>query len=184
MVKTSRNHKIVPFEDFLDLATLVKLKKGNYQIGAYLLSKKQVSDTNNTIQLVFGYSCTGFHPLFNSSERLEAHAKAFETGCKEFTSGEKFTFRWSSFCDEDQVIESYRQRLDSPVSQEAEFLDWGQVARMQELTRNHQRKDIKLSIYTTFTVHPGGNEGGDAVDRAIVKLANFLQRKFTPTGAT
>ncbi|MBN3884500.1 MAG: hypothetical protein HWQ44_16445 [Nostoc sp. JL34] len=185
MVKSSiRNQKIVPFEDFLDLATLVKLKKGNYEIGAYLLSKKQVSDTNNTLQLVFGYECTGFHPLFNSSERLEAMVKAFENGCKEFSEGEKFTFRWSSFCDEDKVIESYRQRLASPVSSESEFLDWGQVARMQELTRNHQRKDIKLSIYTTFTVRPGGTEGGDAVDRAIVKLANFLQRKFTPTGAT
>ncbi|QHG20544.1 DUF87 domain-containing protein [Nostoc sp. ATCC 53789] len=185
MVKSSiRNQKIVPFEDFLDLATLVKLKKGSYQIGAYLLSKKQVSDTNNTLQLVFGYECTGFHPLFNSSERLEAIAKAFENGCKEFSEGEKFTFRWSSFCDEDKVIEDYRQRLASPVSLESEFLDWGQVARMQELTRNHQRKDIKLSIYTTFTVRPGGTEGGDAVDRAIVKLANFLQRKFTPTGAT
>lgn len=61
MVKSSiRNQKIVPFEDFLDLATLVKMKKGNYEIGAYLLSKKQVSDTNNTLQLVFGYECTGF----------------------------------------------------------------------------------------------------------------------------
>ncbi|MBD2566183.1 hypothetical protein H6G95_37740, partial [Nostoc linckia FACHB-391] len=85
MVKSSiRNQKIVPFEDFLDLATLVKLKKENYQIGAYLLSKKQVSDTNNTLQLVFGYECTGFHPLFNSSERLEGIAKAFENGCKDF----------------------------------------------------------------------------------------------------
>ncbi|MBW4458328.1 MAG: AAA family ATPase, partial [Nostoc indistinguendum CM1-VF10] len=70
------------------------------------------------------------------------------------------------------------------ASVESEFIDWGQVARQQELTRQHQRKNIKLNIYTTFTIRPGGAEGGDAVDRAIVKLANFLQRRFTPTGAT
>jgi hypothetical protein len=72
-------------------------------------------------------------------------------------------------CDEDKVIESYRQRLASPVSPESEFLDWGQVARMQELTRNHQRKDIKLSIYTTFTVRPGGTEGGDVTQQLITR---------------
>jgi hypothetical protein len=33
MVKSSiRNQKIVPFEDFLDLATLVKLKKGTIKL--------------------------------------------------------------------------------------------------------------------------------------------------------
>lgn len=184
-IKNSPNvKKVSAFEDFLDLTTIIRLKKGSYTIGAYLLSKKQVSDTNNTLQLVFGYSCTGFHPLFNSDEQVEAIAKAFENGCKEIPQGEKFTFRWSSLCDESEVFEAYRERLTNPVSPESEFLDWGQVARMQELSRRRQRKNIKLNIYTTFTIKPGGTEGGDAVDRAIVKLANFLQRRFTPTGAT
>ena len=188
MVKINNSQKkvkkISAFEDFLDLTTIVRLKKGSYRIGAYLLSKKQLSDTNSTLQLVFGYNCTGFHPLFNSSSQVEAIAKAFENGCKEIPPGEKFTFRWSSLCNEEEVLETYRQRLKNPTSVESEFLDWGQIARKQELTRQHQRKNVKLSIYTTFTIRPGGTQGGDAVDRAIVKLANFLQRRFTPTGAT
>lgn len=180
---TSKN-KLSPFEDWLDLTTFVKLKRGGYSIGAYLLSKKQVSDTNNTLQLVFGYTCTGIHPLFNSQEQVEAIAKAFENGCKEIPPGEKFTFRWSSFCDDSDAKEYFYKRLQKPVSDESEFLDWGQLARIQELTRQRQRKNIILSVYTTFTVLPGGTDGGDTIDRALVKLADFLTRRFTPTGAT
>jgi hypothetical protein len=187
MVKTAsknRSKKLSPFEDVLDLTTLVRLRKGGYTIGAYLLSKKQVGDTNNTLQLVFGYACTGFHPLFNSDEQVEAISRAFENGCKEIPPGEKFTFRWSSLCDEEEAVERFRHRLNNPVNDESEFLDWGQLARIQELTREKQRKNITLNIYTTFTIRPGGTEAGDSVDRAIVKLSNFLQRRFTPTGAT
>ncbi|MBD2527904.1 hypothetical protein [Nostoc sp. FACHB-133] len=54
------NTKVSPFEDWLDLTTFVKLKRGGYSIGAYLLSKKLLSDTNNTLQLVFGWEQCGF----------------------------------------------------------------------------------------------------------------------------
>lgn len=187
MMKISRsqtNTKVSPFEDWLDLTTFVKLKRGGYSIGASLLSKKVISDTNNTLQLVFGYSCTGMNPLFNSSEEVEAIAKAFENGCKEIPQGEKFTFRWSSFCDDSDAKEYFYKRLQNPVSDESEFLDWGQLGRIQELTRLRQRKNITLSVYTTFTIVPGGTEGGDPIDRALVKLADFLTRRFTATGAT
>ncbi|MBX9256236.1 DUF87 domain-containing protein [Desmonostoc muscorum CCALA 125] len=179
-----QTQKISPFEDLLDLTTLVRLKKAGLSIGAYLLSKKLLGDSNNTLQLVFGYSCTGFHPLFNSSEQVEAIAQAFENGCKEIPPGEKFTFRWSSLCDEEQAVERFRHRLKNPVNDESEFLDWGQLARIQELTRLKQRKNITLNIYTTLTIKPGGIEAGDSIELAIVKLSNFLQRRFTPTGAT
>ncbi|WP_226889737.1 helicase HerA domain-containing protein [Nostoc sp. MG11] len=186
MVKSvgNKNKKLSPFEDALDLTTLVRLKKSGYVIGAYLLSKKQVGDTNNTLQLVFGYTCTGIHPSFNSSKQVEAIAEAFENGCKEISIGERVTFRWSSFCSDSDIEERHQQRLASPVSDESEFLDYAQLARTQELIRNKQRKTITLNIYTTFTVKPGGTEPGDPIDRAITKLSNFLQRKFTPTGAS
>ncbi|MFN6562426.1 MAG: helicase HerA domain-containing protein [Nostoc sp. ChiSLP01] len=176
--------KLSAFEDYLDLTTLVRLKKSGYVIGAYLLSKKQVGDTNNTLQLVFGYTCKGIHPEFNSSKQVEAVAEAFENGCKEIPNGERVTFRWSSFCDDGNVVECYQGRLSNPVSEESEFLDYAQLARSQELIRNQQRKNIALSVYTTFTVKPGGTEPGDPIDRAITKLSNFLERKFTPTGAS
>ncbi|MCC5638763.1 DUF87 domain-containing protein [Nostoc sp. CHAB 5844] len=180
----NKTQKLNPFEDLLDLTTLVRMKKGGYTIGAYLLSKKKIGDNNNTLQLVFGYSCTGIHPLFNSEEQVEAIVREFENGCKEIPTGERFTFRWSSFCKEEEVIERFSHRLSNPVNDESEFLDWGNLARLQELTRQKKRKNITLNVYTTFTIKPGGTEGGDAVDRAIVKFSDFLQRRFTPTGAT
>ncbi|NDJ26144.1 AAA family ATPase [Nostoc sp. B(2019)] len=186
MVKAqvNQNKRLSPFEDSLDLTTLVRLKKSGYIIGAYLLSKNQVGDANNTLQLIFGYTCTGIHPSFNSFKQVEAIAEAFENGCKEIPQGERVTFRWSSFCSDSDIEERYQQRLVSPVSDESEFLDYAQLARTQELIRNKQRKTITLNIYTTFTVKPGGAEPGDPIDRAITKLSNFLQRKFTPTGAS
>ncbi len=186
MVKTQANQskKLSPFEDSLDLATLVRLKKSGYVIGAYLLSKKQVGDTNNTLQLVFGYTCTGIHPLFNSDNQVEAIAEAFENGCKEIPQGEKVTFRWSSFCDDANLVQRYQSRLSNPVSDESEYLDYAQLARTQELIRNKQRQTITLNVYATFTIKPGGTEPGDFIDRTITKFSNFLQRKFTPTGAS
>ncbi len=144
--RSQTNTKVSPFEDWLDLTTFVKLKRGGYSIGASLLSKKVISDTNNTLQLVFGYSCTGMNPLFNSSEEVEAIASAFENGCKEIPQGEKFTFRWSSFCDDSDAKEYFYKRLQNPVSDESEFLDWGQLGRIQELTRLRQRKNGSNAI--------------------------------------
>lgn len=184
MVKQASKKKVSAFEDALDLTTMVRLQKKGYVVGAYLLSKKLLGETDNTLQLVFGYTCSGIHPMFSSDEQVEAIADAFYQGCKEIPQREKFTFRWSSFCEEDGIVDSYRQRLDEPISDESEFLDWGQVARLQELTSSRHRKTIGLSIYTSLTIRPGGTESGDAIDRAIVNFSNFLQRRFTPTGAT
>lgn len=182
--KTKKTKKLSAFEDTLDLTTMVRLSKKGYVVGAYLLSKKLLGDTDNTIQLVFGYSCSGIHPMFSSDEQVEAAATAFLNGCKEIPSREKFTFRWSSFCDDSGVIAEYGGRLTNPLSDESEFLDWAQIARIQELTSNKNRKIIGLDVYSTFTIRPGSTESGDVIDRAIVKFANFLQRRFTPDGAT
>lgn len=183
-VSRHKSKKLTPFEDGLDLVTLVRLQKDAHCVGAYLLSKKLISDINNTLQLVFGYTCTGIHPLFNSCEQIEAIAKAFENGFKEIPQGEKFTFRWSSFCDDSDAVEYFLNRIENPVSPESEFLDWGQLARIQHLTRGQERKNICLNIYTTYTISPGGAETGDVLDRVISKFSNFLQKRFTSNGAS
>lgn len=184
-VSRQESKRLNPFEDWLDLITLVRLKRDAYIVGAYLLSRQQkISDSNSSLQLTFGYSCTGIHPLFNSQEQIEAIAKAFENGCKEIPQGERFTFRWSSFCDDSDSKEYLVNRIDKSVSLESEFLDWGQLARIQELTRERVRKKITLNIYTTFTISSEGAEFGDHVDKALVKLGNFLQRRFTSSGGS
>ena len=181
-VTRSSSKRLHPFEDGLDLTTMVRLSRGSQQIGAYLLSKKSLLNDNTKLQLVFGYSCVGFHPLFNSSEQVEAFAKAFESGCKDIPQGEKFTFRWSSFCDDSDAKEHLLKRLQTPVSPENEFLDWAQLARIQELTKEQSRKNINLNIYTTYTISFGGEESGDPLDKFLGKVGNFLQRRFTKSG--
>ncbi|MBW4689971.1 MAG: DUF87 domain-containing protein [Komarekiella atlantica HA4396-MV6] len=185
-VKVSRQSvkKLSPFEDWLDLTTLVRLKKGSYKAGAYLLSKKQIGSPNNTLQLVFGYNCTGIHPIFNSDEQVEAIARAFENGCKDIPQAEKFTFRWSSFCDDTDATEYFSKRVKNPVTPESKFLDYGQLARIQELTREHSRKNVTLNIYTTYTVTTSDGTNGDFLDNLITKIGLFIQKRFTSEGAS
>ncbi|MBD2358593.1 DUF87 domain-containing protein [Tolypothrix sp. FACHB-123] len=182
LTRSSQPKTLNPFEDWLDLTTIVRLKKDSYIIGAYLLSKKHLTESSNTLQLIFGYSCTGIHPLFNSAQEIEAVAKAFESGCKEIPQREKITFRWSSFCDDSDSAEYLMQRLNHPASLECEFLDWGRLARTQKLTKEKARKNIKLNIYWSFTIASEALETSDPVDKFLVKLANFLQRRFTDSG--
>ncbi|WP_263420165.1 helicase HerA domain-containing protein [Tolypothrix sp. PCC 7601] len=182
LARSSQPKTLNPFEDWLDLTTIVRLKKDSYIIGAYLLSKKHLTESSNTLQLIFGYSCTGIHPLFNSAQEIEAIAKAFESGCKEVPQREKITFRWSSFCDDSDSAEYLMQRLNHPASPECEFLDWGRLARTQKLTKEKARKNIKLNIYWSFTIASEALETSDPVDKFLVKLANFLQRRFTDSG--
>ncbi|MBD2504063.1 helicase HerA domain-containing protein [Anabaena azotica] len=182
LTRSSKPKTINPFEDWLDLTTIVRLKKDSYTIGAYLLSKKNLTDSSNTLQLIFGFTCTGIHPVFNSEQEIEAVARAFESGCKEIPQGEKITFRWSSFCDDSDAEQYLMQRINNSSSPECEFLDWGRLARTQKLTKERARKDIKLNIYCSFTVTSEALETSDPVDKFLVKLANFLQRRFTDSG--
>ena len=181
-VTRSKSKQLHPFEDFLDLTTLVRLQRNNQRIGAYLLNKKSLIDDNTKLQLVFGYTCIGFHPVFNSDEQLEAFSKAFESGCKDIPQGEKFTFRWSSFCDYTDTKNYLLNRLSSSNSPESEFLDWAQYARIQQLTHEHSRKIVTLNVYTTFTISFEDADSGDPLDKFLLRIGNFLQRRFTKSG--
>ncbi|MBD2302259.1 helicase HerA domain-containing protein [Nostoc sp. FACHB-190] len=182
LTRSSKPKTLNPFEDWLDLTTIVRLKKDSYLIGAYLLSKKNLTENSNTLQLIFGYDCTGIHPLFNSEQEISAIAQAFENGCKEIPQGEKVTFRWSSFCDHSDSEEYLMQRLNNSASLECEFLDWGRLARTQKLIHERARKNIKLNIFWSFTVTYEALETSDPVDKFLLKLTNFIQRRFTDSG--
>jgi hypothetical protein len=185
-VKVSRvkSKKLNPFEDWLDLTTLVRLQTDKRLIGAYLLSKKSLGQENALLQLVFGYSCTGFHPLFNSQQQVESFAQAFESGCKDIPQGERLTFRWSSFCDYSDTKEYLSKRLKYPSSKESEFLDYAQYAKVQQLSHERKRKNIKINAYATLTItEEDQTESGDIIDKGLSKVLKFFQKYFTSTGA-
>ncbi len=179
----AKKKKLHPFEDDLDLTTLVRLQTGRQLVGAYLLNKKSLGDSKATIRLVFGYSCIGFHPLFNSDEQVELFAQAFEAGCKDIPQGESLTFRWGSFCDYSDAKQYLMNRLKNPVSEESEFLDYAQYAKTQQLTRERKRKEIKLNAYATFTISNEEIESGDFLDKLLVRVGNIFQRYFTSAGS-
>ncbi len=182
-VKVSRKKTktLNPFEDSIDLVTLVRLEDESQKIGAYLLSKKNIHDSDS-FELVFGYKCFGIHPVFNSEQQLEAAVQSFENGLKDIPQSERFVFRWSSFCSDSDKKEYLLDRLNNPVSPESEFLDWSNLARAQKLTHENSRKQINLNVYCSFTVTNDDLDSGDNLDKFISKVGKFLTRKFTKQG--
>ncbi|MDJ0696937.1 DUF87 domain-containing protein [Mastigocoleus sp. MO_188.B34] len=170
-----------PFEDCVDLLTLLRIEQESNKLGAYLLSKKNIHDSDS-FELIFGYSCRGVHPIFNSEQQLEAAIKSFESGLKDIPQSERFIFRWSSFCDDNDKKEYLFKRLNNPVSSESEFLDWSNLARVQKLTRDKSRKKVSLNIYCSFTVTNNDLESADNLDKLISKIGKFLTRRFTKSG--
>jgi|GEM_PF-6110553 len=56
--------QVTPFEDFVHFAGMVRFKLRGLDIGAYCLKKK------DTIQLKFGFDCTGVHPSYFRGYRV------------------------------------------------------------------------------------------------------------------
>jgi len=176
-VNRHKSKKLHPIEDWLELATLGKLERDGFSIGAYILGKNNLGESDS-LQLVFGFSCAGIHPLVREGSEREAIAKAIESGNKEIPEGETFTFRWSSFCDYKDVQLHLKERLDNPVSSESCYLDWAQLKRVQSLSHQRMRKAITINVYTTYTVRIQNEEKGDPVDKTLAKLGKFWQKKF------
>ncbi|MDJ0719451.1 MAG: DUF87 domain-containing protein [Prochloraceae cyanobacterium] len=182
-VKVSRKKtkNLNPFEDSVDLLTLLRLERESQKIGAYLLSKKNIHDSDS-FELIFGYKCCGVHPIFNSQQQLEAAVKSFENGFKDIPQLERFIFRWSSFCSDSDKKEYLFDRLNNPVSPESEFLDWSNLARSQKLTSEKSRKQINLNVYCSFTVTNNDLDSTDNLDKIIANFGKFLTRRFTKSG--
>lgn len=192
--RTNKTKWFNPLEDYLHLTTMVKLQKDGVVVGAYLLNRntKKTEDLEG-IQLIFGFTCEGIHPIPRKPGQMSFYDKALASAYKELPPGEYFDFRWSSFCDDSDAQAFLNRRIHNPVSPESQFLDWAQWAKTEKLTADLERKNISLNVYSSFTVQLE-TENSDAVDRAISifgtsmarygeKLSEFWQRRFTKNGS-
>ena len=178
----STNKKAVPFENQLDLATMVRVAKGGHVAGAYLLNKvNSKGGSKDELQLIFGFSCEGIHP-WQRPGLEKAIAKKLLSGFKEIPQGERFIFRWSSFSAYADAKQYLEPRIHNACSVESQFMDCATLGRIQQLALEHRRNKITLNIYCTFTLN-SLFVGGDALDRGVASSIDLWQRHFQKLGS-
>jgi hypothetical protein len=164
--EAAKKRKVLkPFEDLLDLATLVKFELRSRQVGAYLLKKG-----GNRFCFVFGFECQGIHSYLRT-DQIEAVFDGLESGLKELPLNERFVVHLGAFSSDRERQQQLSQLADQAPFQELQFLLVGERARVQELTRLGQREPKFLRLYVTYTVEPDTQDAEDLAEKTLAKMA-------------
>jgi len=157
--------RLTPFEDALNLATMLKVRLDGRDVGAYILSKGNQKDR---FCFVFGFECRGIHTTLRP-EQITAIVNNIEAGLKDIPYGEKITFHLSSFSSDQQRQEELASLTKSATSANIKYLLMSERARIQELTRSGIRKPKFLRIYATFTIEPDSHQADDWVEKLLAR---------------
>jgi hypothetical protein len=159
-----RQRTLKPFEDLLNLATLVRFNLRSRHVGAYFLRKGP-----NRYCFVFGFECQGVHSYLRSDE-VDPIFDNIEAGLKDLPLGERLTVHLGAFSsDRDRQTELANLSEDAPAD-ELRFLLMGERARVRELTQLGLREPKYLRLYVTYTVDASGKETEDWAEKLLVKL--------------
>ena len=164
--EAAKKRKVLkPFEDLLDLATLVRFDLRSRQVGAYLLKKGA-----DSFCFVFGFECQGIHSYLRA-DQIEAVFDGLESGLKELPQKERFIVHLGAFSSDRERQEQLSKLVDNAPFEEVQFLLVGERARIQELTRSGAREPKFLRIYVTYTVEPDTQNTEDWAEKVLAKMA-------------
>jgi hypothetical protein len=167
--------KLSPFEDYLHLASMVRIALRGRQVGAFLLSKGKGGDN---LRFVFGFECQGIHSTPRSSVEIDVLFKNLEAGLKELPSGEMLTVHMGSFCDDRKRQTELETLINKAPNLESKFLLTGERARVQELNKLGIRKEKFIRIYVTYTLEVNTEGATDVVEKLLAQLQT-LWYKYT-----
>ena len=153
-----------PFEDLLDLATLVRFNFRRRQVGAYLLNKGR-----DRYCFVFGFDCEGIHSYLRA-DQIDAVFDGLESGFKELPQNERLVVHLGAFSSDRDRQQQLSQLVTQAPFEEAQFLVVGEQARVQELTQRGLREPKYLRLYVTYTVEPSTQDTVDTAEKLLAKL--------------
>lgn len=171
----SKSRKLHPIEDKFELATFCRIVREERTVGCYILGANHKKIDPSKLIIKFGFTCQGTHPT-QLEEQFENINQTLGSGFKEINS--TFTFRHSCFCGFAQARAQLQNRLQNPVSPECQYLDSAQLARKQELAKAKKRKQVMLTVETTFKPIFDKEQKKDLLDRVIENADTFWQRKI------
>jgi hypothetical protein len=161
--------RLTPFEDALNLATMLRVNLNSRDIGAYILTKGNQKDK---FCFVFGFDCKGIHSTL-SQEQINTICQQIEAGLKEIPGEERITFHLGSFSTDKLRQEELANLVQGSTSPEIQYLLTSERARVQQLTRSGVRKPKFLRVYVTYTVEPDAAAANDWVEKFLGRAESW-----------
>lgn len=168
-VEGTGSERLTPFEDALNLATMLRISLGGRDIGAYILTQGTQKDR---LCFVFGFECRGVHTTLRT-EQIDQIIGNIEAGLKDIPVSEQITFHLGSFSSDAQRQEELASLIKNVSSKDIKYLLLAERARIQELTNNGVRKPKFLRIYVTYTVESNSTNTSDWIERILAKAELF-----------
>ncbi|MDF5713317.1 MAG: hypothetical protein PUP93_05375 [Rhizonema sp. NSF051] len=162
---SGENARLTPFEDALNLASMLSISLDGRNIGAYILTKGSQKDR---FCFVFGFECRGIHTTL-TEDQIDTVCNNIEVGLKDIPTGEKITFHMGSFSSDTKrqaELVALGKRAPSP---DIQYLLMSERARIKELTRAGIRKPKFLRAYVTYTIEPNSTDTTDWIERLLAK---------------
>ncbi len=161
--------RFTPFEDALNLATMVRVALNGRDIGAYILTKGNQKDK---FCFVFGFDCKGIHTTLRS-EQIDTICQNIESALKDLPGEERITFHLGSFSSSQKRQQELASLVENSPTPEIQYLLTSERARVQELTRSGIRKPKFLRVYVTYTIEPDSAATNDLIEKFIAKAESW-----------
>ncbi len=161
--------RFTPFEDALNLATMVRVALNGRDVGAYILNKGNQKDK---FCFVFGFDCKGIHTTLRS-EQVDTICQNIESALKDLPGEERITFHLGSFSSSQKRQEELADLVENSPSPEIQYLLTSERARVQELTRSGIRKPKFLRVYVTYTIEPDSAAANDVIEKFLAKAESW-----------
>jgi len=156
-----------PFEDELDLKAMLRIQRGDQNVGAYFCDKG-----SGRLRFTFGFDCQGIHSYL-SSDQINALFDDLESGLRDLPPGELLTFHTGSFATDTERQQELKKLEENAPGDELSYLVNGERARTRELNRQGLRKPKFLRVYATCSIEPKTRGTQDWIEKVLARGQNF-----------
>ncbi|NMG09434.1 hypothetical protein [Brasilonema sp. UFV-L1] len=164
-----QENRLTPFEDSLNLATMLRIAVDGRDVGAYILTKGSQRDR---FCFVFGFECKGIHTTLRT-EQVDTICNNIEAGLKDIPPEERVTFHLGSFSSDKKRQQELASLVQRTSSSSIQYLLTSERARTQQLTRAGVRKPKFLRVYVTYTVEPDASAADDWIEKFLARAESW-----------
>ncbi|MGH8001387.1 MAG: hypothetical protein ACREPR_18685, partial [Brasilonema sp.] len=164
-----QENRLTPFEDSLNLATMLRIAIDGRDVGAYILTKGSQRDR---FCFVFGFECRGIHTTLRT-EQVDTICNNIEAGLKDIPPEERVTFHLGSFSSDKKRQQELASLVEQTSSSSIQYLLTSERARTQQLTRAGIRKPKFLRVYVTYTIEPDASAADDWIEKFLARTESW-----------
>lgn len=164
-----QENRLTPFEDSLNLATMLRIALDGRDVGAYILTK---GSQRNRFCFVFGFECKGIHTTLRT-EQIDTICNNIEAGLKDIPPEERVTFHLGSFSSDKKRQQELASLVKHTSSSSIQYLLTSERARTQQLTRAGIRKPKFLRVYVTYTIEPDASAADDWIEKFLARAESW-----------